>query len=215
MCLDKDVRLSKSLSYVLRHGANSLGLHLNSDGFIYVEDILAHAQFRHCSLEDVERVVARNDKKRFKLRPHPEDGRLQIRANQGHSLQLADLDLKPVLAGSADCPCEAVHWSYLRNWTSIRSQGLSRMTRMHIHLVPDLPGDSPAISGKRKDCDLVIFIDVPKALSDGIQFFWSENGVLLSPGDADGRLLPRFFSRALSLKPTRETPTPEMDLFDI
>lgn len=201
---DKDVRLSKSLSYALRHGANKMGLHLNPDGFMYVEDVLAHAQFRPYSLEDVERIVANNNKQRFKLRPHLEDGRLQIRANQGHSVQVVDLDLKPILAGSADCPCEAVHGSYLRNWTSIRSQGLNRMKRTHIHLAPGLPGeDSAVVSGMRRDCDLAIFIDVPKALSDGIQFFWSENGVLLTPGDAEGRLLPRYFSRALRLKPTR------------
>lgn len=58
------------------------------DGFLFVEQLLAHPQFRSYSLEDVERVVATNDKQRFKLRPHPEDGRLQIRASQGHTIQV-------------------------------------------------------------------------------------------------------------------------------
>lgn len=76
------------MSYALRHGANQMGLHLNTDGFLYVEDLLAHPQFRSYTLEDVERVVATNDKQRFKLCPHPENGRLQIRANQGHTVQV-------------------------------------------------------------------------------------------------------------------------------
>lgn len=59
-----------------------------TDGFVFVEELLAHPQFRSYTLEDVERVVATNDKQRFKLRPHPEDGRLQIRANQGHTVQV-------------------------------------------------------------------------------------------------------------------------------
>ncbi|XP_078145221.1 tRNA 2'-phosphotransferase 1 isoform X2 [Centroberyx gerrardi] len=191
------------MSYALRHGANQMALQMSADGFLFVEDLLAHPQFRSYSLEDVERVVATNDKRRFKLRPHPEDGRLQIRANQGHSVQVTDLELKPVLAGSPGCPGEAVHGSYLRSWSSIQQQGLSRMKRTHIHLAAGLPGEDGVISGMRRDCDLAIFIDVPKALADGIEFFWSENGVLLTPGDAEGKLLPRYFSRALRLRPTR------------
>lgn len=200
---DKDIRLSKSLSYVLRHGASQMGFQMSTDGFVFLEDLLAHPQFRSCSVNDVKRVVETNDKQRFKLQPHPENGRLQIRANQGHSVQVEDLELKPVLAGSPNCPSEAVHGSYLRNWNSIQQHGLSRMKRTHIHLAPGLPGEEGVISGMRKDCDLAIFIDVTKALSDGIQFFWSDNGVLLTTGDTEGKLLPKYFSRALRLRPTR------------
>ncbi|XP_026185493.1 tRNA 2'-phosphotransferase 1 isoform X1 [Mastacembelus armatus] len=205
---DRDVSLSKSMSYALRHGANQMDLEMGTalthiDGFLFVEELLAHPQFRSYTLEDVERVVAANDKQRFKLRFHPEDGRLQIRANQGHTVQVMDLELKPVLAGSPDCPAEAVHGSYLRNWSSIQQQGLSRMKRTHIHLASGLPGEDGVISGMRKDCDLAVFVDVPKALADGIEFFWSENGVLLTAGDAEGKLLPKYFSRALRLRPTR------------
>lgn len=58
-----------------------------------------------------------------------------------------DLELKPVLAGSPDCPAEAVHGSYLPNWSSIKQQGLSCMNRTHIHLAPGLPGEDGVISG--------------------------------------------------------------------
>lgn len=200
---DRDVRLSKSLSYALRHGANRMGLQMGSDGFLFVEELLAHPQFRSYSLEDVERVVNTNDKQRFKLRSHPENGCLQIRASQGHSIKVVDLELKPVLAGSPDCPAEAIHGSYLHNWRSIKQQGLSRMNRKHIHLAPGLPGEDGVVSGMRKDCDLAVFVDVPKALADGIEFFWSENGVLLTAGNTEGMLLPKYFSRALRLKPMR------------
>lgn len=200
---DRDVRLSKSMIYALRHGASQMGLQMGTDGFLFVEDLLAHPQFHSYSLEDVERVVATNDKQRFKLCTHPEDGRLQIRANQGHSVQVVDLELKPVMAGSPDCPAEAVHGSYLRNWSSIQQQGLSRMKRTHIHLARGLPGEDGIISGMRKDCDLAVFIDVPKALADGIKFFWSENDVLLTEGDAEGKIQPKYFSRALRLRPSR------------
>lgn len=83
------MRLSKSLTYVLRHGASKMGLQMNSDGFVFVEELLGHQQFRSFTLEDVERVVATDDKQRFKLCNPTEDGRLLIRANQGHSVQVS------------------------------------------------------------------------------------------------------------------------------
>ncbi|XP_052430456.1 tRNA 2'-phosphotransferase 1 [Carassius gibelio] len=198
----RDVRLSKSLSYALRHGAIKMGLQLNSDGFVFVDELLAHQQFCSFSLQDVERVVDSNDKQRFKLCNHPEDGRLQIRANQGHSVQVTDLELRAVALDDPDCPREAVHGSYMKHWPSIRSQGISRMNRTHIHLAPGLPGEGGVISGMRPSCDLAVYIDVAKAMKDGIQFFWSDNGVLLTPGDAAGMLAPRYFSRAQRLKPS-------------
>lgn len=198
----RDVRLSKSLSYALRHGASKMGLHMHSDGFVYVEEILAHQQFSSFSLEDVQRVVANNDKQRFKLQTHPDNGRHQIRANQGHSVQVTDLELKQVAPDDPNCPKEAVHGTYMKHWPSIRSQGLSRINRTHIHLAPGLPGEGGVTSGMRQNCDLAVYINVPKAISDGIQFFWSENGVLLTPGDAGGMLAPCYFSRAQKLKPT-------------
>ncbi|XP_016894922.1 tRNA 2'-phosphotransferase 1 [Cynoglossus semilaevis] len=200
---DRDVHLSKSMSYALRHGAGQMGLNMGEDGFVSVDELLAHPQFRSYSLEDIKRVVATNDKQRFKLYPNPENGLLQIRANQGHSVLVKNLELKPVLIGSPDCPTEAVHGSYLSKWSSIQVQGLSRMKRTHIHLASGLPGEDGVISGMRRDCDLAVFIDVQKAIADGINFFWSENGVLLTEGDAEGKLLPKYFCRALRLRPTR------------
>ncbi|XP_058877364.1 tRNA 2'-phosphotransferase 1-like [Acipenser ruthenus] len=204
---DPDVRLSKALAFVLRHGADGLGLTMGSDGFLCVDDLLAHPRFRSYSLDDVQRVVATNDKQRFKLRPHPEDGRLQIRANQGHSVQLDSLALTPLDPLSPDTPPSAVHGSYLRHWSSIRTRGLSRMSRTHIHLAPGLPGDKSVISGMRGDCDLAIFIDMRAAMRDGLQFFRSDNGVILTPGDSLGLLHPRYFNRALKLRePACELP---------
>ncbi|XP_074860965.1 tRNA 2'-phosphotransferase 1 isoform X2 [Carettochelys insculpta] len=197
-----DVHLSKALSYVLRHGAAQLGLEMGADGFVDVASLLSLPRFRGVSVADLQRVVETNEKRRFALRPHPTDGRLQIRANQGHSLQVAELDLTPLLEPT-DLPQTMAHGTYLRHWPAICQGGLSRMGRNHIHLAPGLPGDGHVLSGMRKDCEVAIVINGPKALEDGILFYRSANGVILTPGDAEGLLPPQYFQKVLQLQPDR------------
>jgi 2'-phosphotransferase len=51
------------------------------------------------------------------------------------------------------------------------------------------------VTGLRKSAQILIFIDIPKALDAGIKFFLSDNGVVLTEGDASGILKSEFFSR--------------------
>lgn len=39
---DPDVRNSKTLAYILRHGAEKEGLYIRSDGFIKLADVVRH-----------------------------------------------------------------------------------------------------------------------------------------------------------------------------
>uniref|UniRef100_A0A8D2KUP7 2'-phosphotransferase n=1 Tax=Varanus komodoensis TaxID=61221 RepID=A0A8D2KUP7_VARKO len=121
---------------------------MGSDGFVDVAEVLRLPQFKAWSLDDVQRVVEMNEKQRFAVRPHPSTGHLQIRANQGHSLPVSELELTPLLDPS-DFPEVVAHGTYLRHWTAIRRSGLSRMGRTHIHLAPGLPGDGTVVSGER------------------------------------------------------------------
>ena len=69
-----DVKISKALSWLLRHNAPSLGLKLSPDGYVPLESVLSldHPRFRQdgrpkYTVEDVRRVVRNNDKQRFRL----------------------------------------------------------------------------------------------------------------------------------------------------
>uniref|UniRef100_A0A8C4QVR7 2'-phosphotransferase n=1 Tax=Eptatretus burgeri TaxID=7764 RepID=A0A8C4QVR7_EPTBU len=192
------VQLSKALSYVLRHGARKMGLHIQEDGFVDVQDILNHPQFRRYTETDVAHVVQMNDKQRFEMCSSPSTGCLQIRANQGHSLELEELELTPITLAS-ELPKVVLHGTYLRSWPSIRENGLSRMGRMHIHFAPGEPDKSHVISGMRRNCEVAIYIDVVTALQDCLEFFWSKNKVILCPGDEHGFLLPKYFSKVVRL----------------
>ncbi|XP_030773308.1 tRNA 2'-phosphotransferase 1 isoform X4 [Rhinopithecus roxellana] len=182
---DRDVQLSKALSYALRHGALKLGLPMGADGFVPLGALLQLPQFRSFSAEDVQRVVDTNRKQRFALQQGDPSTGLLIRANQGHSLQVPELELMPLETPQA-LPPMLVHGTFWKHWPSILLKGLSCGGRTHIHLAPGLPGD-------------------PSVISDGISFFRSANGVILTPGNTDGFLLPKYFKEALQLRPTRES----------
>jgi 2'-phosphotransferase len=47
----------------------------------------------------------------------------------------------------------------------------------------------------RESAQVLIYIDVQKALDAGISFFLSENGVVLTEGDKRGFLSPEYFLR--------------------
>ncbi|KAL5008003.1 hypothetical protein ScPMuIL_013584 [Solemya velum] len=197
--------LSKQLSFLLRHGAEKAGYKLMEGGFLYVDEILKRQQnLRNFRVEDVEGVVKSNDKQRFTLEREDGSGRLKIRANQGHTLEVKNLDLTPIRR-KEDCPV-VVHGTYFSAWNCIKMEGLCRMDRNHIHFAPGEPGESGVISGMRKSCEVMIYIDIEKALQDGYEFFRSSNNVILTAGDKDGILPPLYFERAVQRSPFQELP---------
>lgn len=204
-----DVRLSKTLSYILRHGAAKLNLHILQGGFIYVDDLLRQPQLSRYTINDITRVVDTNDKKRYFMEPDSETGRLKIRANQGHTMQVADLELT-CITNAADFPV-VVHGTYIKNWQSIKKQGLSKMKRNHIHFACGEPDDTKVTSGMRKSCDLLIYIDLKKALADNLEFFISANNVILSSGNRDGVIEPKYFKRVMQ----RDRQTGKMTALEI
>jgi hypothetical protein len=52
----------------------------------------------------------------------------------------------------------------------------------------------------RNTSDILIHIDLERALAAGIKFFLSTNGVVLTEGDASGFLPPTYFSRVENRK---------------
>lgn len=61
---------------------------------------------------------------------------------------------------------------------------------------------NPICSIQFSDNKLMFYCVCVSDCTDGIEFFWSENSVLLTAGNAEGKLLPKYFSRALKLRPT-------------
>jgi len=184
------------MSRILRHAADKVGLALNPDGFCLLSDLLALDSMKGVTVDMVQRVVDTDAKGRFTLK---RDGDvLFIRANQGHSMKsvIAE-DLLTKVTSADDFPV-CIHGTTMDAWTRfIRVEGLRRMTRNEIHFAQA----ENAKSGVRWSSEVYVYINLALCLSDGVPFYVSDNGVLLSPGiGPEGRLPTMYFEKVVNAK---------------
>ena len=164
---DRLVRVSKFLARHLRHRPERIGITLDRNGWVPVDELLRAAAEHGFPITEAElaEVVARNDKRRYTLA----DGR--IRANQGHTVPV-DLDLPP-----AEPPEVLYHGTAVRNLPAIRAEGLRRMSRHHVHLSPD-PETARRV-GARHGKPVVLTVEAGRMHAAGHTFHRSANGVWL------------------------------------
>lgn len=159
---------SRLLSYLLRHGPETIGLALDPAGWVDIEALLAAmaANGRPVDRDLLDRVVAGTDKRRFEV-----DGR-RIRAAQGHSVPV-DLRLDPVVP-----PAVLYHGTVARFLPSILEHGLRRGSRVHVHLSAD-EGTATTV-GSRRGRPLVLRVDAAGLHAAGHVFYRAANGVWLT-----------------------------------
>jgi 2'-phosphotransferase len=190
--LKQNVQISKTLSWLLRHGLHETSLTISSDGYVKVSDVLSMSEFKGVTQEQIIEIVQTNDKQRFSLKTI-ESGEYLIRANQGHSKEVGELINQTELLKELEKPLlECIHGTSLNAWTSIEKQGLKTMARTHIHFAVGQNSQS----GFKKDSAVLIYIDMAKAMADGIKFYMSDNKVILTEG-LNGLLLPKYFSKVV------------------
>jgi putative RNA 2'-phosphotransferase len=164
------VKVSKFLSLHLRHEPERLGLTLEPGGWVPVAALLAGgaAQGFPLTREELSEVVASSDKQRFAFDPTG----TRIRANQGHSVPV-DLQLEPTPP-----PDVLYHGTADHTLALVLKEGLSRMSRHHVHLSPD--ADTAVKVGRRHGRPVVLVVDAATMVRDGFAFYRSANGVWLT-----------------------------------
>ncbi|AFY82553.1 RNA 2'-phosphotransferase [Oscillatoria acuminata] len=163
------IKISKFLSYHLRHNPGEIGLELEPGGWIAVEALLAAAQAHQFPLtrSQLNLVVETSNKQRFSF----DSTGTRIRANQGHSIPI-DLQLEP------RCPPDILyHGTGHQAVESILAQGLQKRARHHVHLSPDI--DTAREVGMRHGKPVVFTIKAAKMHQSGHLFYCSDNGVWL------------------------------------
>jgi putative RNA 2'-phosphotransferase len=163
-------RESKFLALVLRHNPGKIGIELDSAGWVSVDTLLA-ALRRHgraLTRDQLDRVVAENDKKRYE---YDESG-TRIRASQGHSVDV-DLGYAP-----AEPPPIVYHGTAAASVEAIFREGLKPGRRHHVHLSADT--ETATRVGARHGRPAVLIVDAARMRAAGHVFFRSTNGVWLT-----------------------------------
>ncbi|MPC56362.1 tRNA 2'-phosphotransferase 1 [Portunus trituberculatus] len=87
-----------------------------------------------------------------------------------------------------------VHGTYYSYWPKILQKGLVKPSpHSHIPCYPFVPLNT----GGPRSYQLFVFINTWQAMRDGIKFFTSGERQVLCSGDAQGCLLPKYFSRVV------------------
>ncbi len=166
---DDVVRVSKRLSFVLRHRPDSVGLTLDEAGWADVDALLGALAAHGLSLtrEDLDGVVAENDKRRF---AYDATG-TRIRASQGHSVPVA-------LGYAAGTPPPVLfHGTPVVYLPAILTEGLRPGRRHAVHLSTDEA--TARTVGRRRGRAAVLRIDAAALAAAGAVFTRSANGVWL------------------------------------
>ncbi len=162
--------ISKLLSLVLRHQPEHIGLSLNENGWANVAELMERINTTGNAINFVllQTVLDTNDKKRFTFN----EDKTMIRASQGHSIEV-ELDLKAVTP-----PQYLYHGTVAKYLDAIRSEGLKKMSRQHVHLSSDK--ETAIKVGSRRGTPVILTINAGAMHAAGLIFYLSANNVWLT-----------------------------------
>lgn len=170
-------KISRELSYYLRHKPEEIGLNMNSEGWVRIKELEEKAGNRFNS--DTLKIIVDTDKKnRYSMSEIDGSGEIYIRANQGHSTKQVNISFKEVYR---DLPL--YHGTSSKVSKIIQDTGLKGMSRAYVHLSDNIEtaknvGLRHTRNGESK---LVIFeIDTKRMMEDNVKLYISDNGVWLT-----------------------------------
>ncbi|WP_316827705.1 RNA 2'-phosphotransferase [Pedobacter miscanthi] len=162
--------ISKLLSYILRHSPETIKLKLDENGWADVNELIAKFDLYDLTLDFdlLKYVVENNDKKRFAFN----EDKTKIRASQGHSIAI-ELNLNETE------PLEYLYHGTVEKFLSdIKTQGLQKMSRQHVHLSADKETANKV--GGRRGKPVILTINSGAMHKAGYKFYLSANNVWLT-----------------------------------
>ncbi|WP_435183531.1 RNA 2'-phosphotransferase [Halobellus sp. EA9] len=177
---DRRERLSRFLSYALRHGPGDAGIELTDAGWAPFAEVVAAATEQHdwAGETAVRGVVAVDPKERFE---HDGD---RIRATYGHSV---DVDLEST---DRPVPDTLYHGTDPDSVAKIRREGLRPMSRQLVHL-SDGEAEALAVGSRHAAEPVLLVVDAAAMLDAGHDITKRGRGVYTT-----ARVPPRFLTLA-------------------
>lgn len=161
-------KISKYISFILRHKPEVIGIKLDAHGWADVDALLAGISKKYpLNRDTLEEIVRTDGKQRYSFN----EDKTMIRANQGHSIQV-DVELS-----EAEPPETLYHGTAQRFASSIEVQGLLPKNRLYVHLSSDT--ETAEKVGIRHGKPVVYLVDAAQMRRDGYTFYLSANGVWL------------------------------------
>ncbi len=162
LSMDELERLSRFLSYILRHRPRRFGLHPDGDGYVPIGNLVAQIKkkdrWRWVMKQHIMEVVERSEKKRFEVVSD------KIRALYGHTF------LTEIHYQSVTPPEYLFHGTARRNIERIEQEGLLPMKRQYVHLSVT-PEDARKVGLRRDKNPVILKISTLKAHNQGIHFY--------------------------------------------
>ena len=159
-----DIKLSKTMSYLLRHHPDEAGLVLDEEGMVPIEALVKAINKRRgfgwVTEEKVRHVVKQSDKQRFRI-----EG-ARIGARYGHNRKI-----RTVKPGTPIEPPEILyHGTPRRAVPSILKQGLLSQGRQFVHLSAT-PDTAQKVGTRRDKQPAMLLIKARDAHKAGINFY--------------------------------------------
>lgn len=167
-----DIQLSKTISYVLRHGPQEFEVELDENGWLDIDvlfDALAkHSRFKNVTINDLTTIIKESNKKRFEIQG------CKIRAYYGHSIK------KKLERQSVVPPIRLFHGTSPEAAKLIldKGHGLLPMDRQHVHLASTIK--TAIITGRRKAKYPVILLVNSMAAVGHVKFYEGNEDIWLA-----------------------------------
>ena len=164
-------KLSREISYILRHNPLKYNLTLDKEGWADINDLLqklnARSEWNGLSKKDLEKMIASSDKKRHEIQSD------KIRSFYGHSLK------EKVQKSPCQPPNVLYHGTVEKFVDSILEKGLITKERQYVHL-STTPETAIKVALRRDKKAIILKIDAQKAWDSGIKFYLGNEDIWLS-----------------------------------
>lgn len=168
-------KLSKQLSYYLRHKPEDIGLTMDKEGWVRIEQLLSNWPNGQLLLADLHEIVKTDSKGRYVIQTaRTTNGPIpMIRAAQGHSTPIVS-DMKFAVVTP---PKLLYHGTSVESIQAIREKGLLPGSRILVHLT-DCKETAVKV-GARHGQSVTLVVNAQALSESGYDVYQADNGVYL------------------------------------